>query len=234
MSRRAAGEGSILKRADGRWSAYVTLPSGGRRYFYGQTQQEVLRKLTEARRVLASGLPVPTHRLTVAGYLRDWLIAVKRNLKPRWDTGALRAVRARARRPRHRRYPARPLAAVPSGEALPAHARCRDEPDECAPPAHGSPRCARRSGSPRARGQERGAARRPTPNGASGDERAEPGAGAGPRGGGAGRLLEALLTTGLATGMRKGELLAYGGERSTSSGGPWPSPGRSSAPRRAW
>lgn len=83
MSRRASGEGSILKRADGRWSAYVTVPSGGRRYFYGQTQQEVLRKLTEARRVLASGLPLPTDRLTVGAYLRDWLIAVKRTLKPR-------------------------------------------------------------------------------------------------------------------------------------------------------
>jgi len=83
MSRRAAGEGSILKRADGRWSAYVTLPSGGRRYFYGQTQQDVVRKLTEARRVLASGLPLPTDRLTVAVYLREWLIAVKRTIKPR-------------------------------------------------------------------------------------------------------------------------------------------------------
>jgi integrase len=83
MSRRAAGEGSILKRADGRWAGYVTLPSGGRRYFYGKTQQEVVRRIAEARRALKSGLPLPSERLTVAAYLHDWLIAVKRTLKPR-------------------------------------------------------------------------------------------------------------------------------------------------------
>ena len=43
--RRANGEGTIYKRADGRWEGRITLDHGGRKALYGKTHQEVARKL---------------------------------------------------------------------------------------------------------------------------------------------------------------------------------------------
>jgi integrase len=48
MAKRANGEGTIYKRADGRWCASVSLELGRRKSFYGKTRQEV-RSLKEAK-----------------------------------------------------------------------------------------------------------------------------------------------------------------------------------------
>ena len=46
MGRRGNSEGTITKRADGRWEARISLPDGKRKSFYGKTRQEVARRLS--------------------------------------------------------------------------------------------------------------------------------------------------------------------------------------------
>jgi integrase len=68
------GQGTVTERRDGRWEARVMLPTGKRKCFYGKTQKEVERKLTEARRNLNIGVGViADERLTVAAYVAQWL-----------------------------------------------------------------------------------------------------------------------------------------------------------------
>lgn len=82
MKRRGNNEGSIRKRADGRWEALVSLPDGGRKSLYGKTRADVARKLAETLRDLAKGLPVPREQLTVEAYLLDWLELSKMRIRP--------------------------------------------------------------------------------------------------------------------------------------------------------
>jgi hypothetical protein len=44
MGRRGNNEGSISKRDDGRWMSRITVEGGKRKYFYGDTRQEVAKK----------------------------------------------------------------------------------------------------------------------------------------------------------------------------------------------
>ncbi len=86
MSRRSAGEGTFRKRLrkDGTvfWEARLPLPGGKRQSFYGDTKGEARRKMEEAKRLIAQGLPLPDDHLTVEAYLTRWLEG-RRNLKPR-------------------------------------------------------------------------------------------------------------------------------------------------------
>lgn len=67
MAKRGNNEGSIFKRADGRWAAslQVGYENGQRRRksFYGRTQSEVQAQLVEARRAIQQGLLVDPPRL---------------------------------------------------------------------------------------------------------------------------------------------------------------------------
>jgi integrase len=88
MARRGQNEGSIFKRADGRWCAQVNLGYvNGRRkrkYYYGDTRKEVQEKLTQTLRDVQQGLPVPTERLTVERFLARWLEdSAKPTVRPR-------------------------------------------------------------------------------------------------------------------------------------------------------
>lgn len=76
-TRRGNNEGTIYKRADGRWHAQLTLPDGSRKSYYGKTQKEVQQKLLEGRKALQGNLPVPNERQTVEMYLKDWLEMVQ-------------------------------------------------------------------------------------------------------------------------------------------------------------
>lgn len=67
-ARRAKGEGGLRKRSDGRWEATSHRPRGPRKYHYGATQAEALRK---KKRWEATNRPAGEHTL-----LRDWI--------PRW------------------------------------------------------------------------------------------------------------------------------------------------------
>jgi len=82
--RRGRGEGSIFKRADGRWSAEVSagLREDGRRRrrtLYGPTKRDVQRQLHE----LQSQGFIDATRLTVGQFLDHWLeTAVRPSLAP--------------------------------------------------------------------------------------------------------------------------------------------------------
>jgi integrase len=72
--RQGNGEGTIHRRADGRWEAMVTLPGGGRKSVYARTRAEVQREVTALRRSLDLGMPISRdERVQLAAYLSDWL-----------------------------------------------------------------------------------------------------------------------------------------------------------------
>jgi integrase len=85
--RRGHGEGSISKRADGRWEARVDLGwrngKRQRKVLYGRTRREVAEKLTTALSTVQEGGTVAPESLTVAAYLADWLDTVKASIRPR-------------------------------------------------------------------------------------------------------------------------------------------------------
>ena len=91
MARRGAGEGSIVKRADGRWMAQVDLGWAGgkrqRKFLYGKTRQEVARKLAAAVKAHQDGMPMSNERITVEAFLKDWLTSTRATVRPKtWQT----------------------------------------------------------------------------------------------------------------------------------------------------
>lgn len=86
---RGKNEGSIFRRADGRWSASVSLGwRGGKRWrkiLYGKTRSEVAEKLTAVLRDKSLGLPVADpERQTLAEFLDRWLNdVVKQGVRPK-------------------------------------------------------------------------------------------------------------------------------------------------------
>lgn len=87
--RRSNKEGSVYKRADGKWQAYIHLgyyPNGQpkRKRFTAATERECDDWLLERRMEQRKGLPISTDRQTVAQYLDEWLLtAVKPSVAPR-------------------------------------------------------------------------------------------------------------------------------------------------------
>jgi integrase len=87
MARRGAGEGSIYKRADGRWVGAVHLGYDDgrrrRRVVYGKTRRDVQESMTRALRDHQAGLQVQTDgRETVQHYLERWLDATRPSVRP--------------------------------------------------------------------------------------------------------------------------------------------------------
>ncbi|HUQ70685.1 MAG TPA: site-specific integrase [Planctomycetaceae bacterium] len=86
--KRGAGEGSITKRKDGRWSAILTVgySEAGkrlRRSVYGATKSEVTTKLTRLQNQKLDGTLTATTRITMGDYLDRWLgDAVKLSARP--------------------------------------------------------------------------------------------------------------------------------------------------------
>ena len=78
MSRERYGEGSIYERKDGRFSGYIVLENHKRKYFYGKTKKEVLDKLKKAQREQEDGMIVPGQRQTVKQFLEHWLENVQK------------------------------------------------------------------------------------------------------------------------------------------------------------
>src|SRR5262249_48726181 len=77
MARRGHNEGSIYKRADGRWAATSTVGYEGgkrrRKTYYGDTRKDVQEQLTVALRAQQQGLPLASDRQTVGSFLEEWL-----------------------------------------------------------------------------------------------------------------------------------------------------------------
>jgi integrase len=81
--RRGNGEGTIVKRADGRWAAAIIFDGYQRKWIYGKTRRDVSDRLRKIRSDVAEGRPVMNDRLTVAEYLNRWLYEVaKQRTRP--------------------------------------------------------------------------------------------------------------------------------------------------------
>jgi integrase len=81
-SRRARGEGSVYKTADGRFRAVLVIPHpdgsrSARKYVRGRSKADVVRKLDGLKREAAVGFPE-----TLGSYLARWVIAVAPTLRP--------------------------------------------------------------------------------------------------------------------------------------------------------
>lgn len=77
-ARRGNGEGSLFRRADGRWVGMVALghgPDGRRRRVKvtGRTRAEARAKVADTLRKVQDGLPVGDQRTTLEEFLSDWL-----------------------------------------------------------------------------------------------------------------------------------------------------------------
>ena len=76
MAKRGTGEGSIFKRANGRWYSALTYRDDfgevKRREVSGRTQAEVRAKLRELRERVEAGAPVKDASITMAAWLEDW------------------------------------------------------------------------------------------------------------------------------------------------------------------
>jgi integrase len=81
MGKRGNGEGSIIRRADGRWQARITLGGGKRISLYARTRQEVAHKLSETLRDRDKGLLAAGEPQTVDQYLASWLETVRPTLR---------------------------------------------------------------------------------------------------------------------------------------------------------
>jgi integrase len=78
MAKRVNNEGSIYKRADGRWCGQVLLgcnPNGTprRKMVYGATQAAAKQALERIKQSIEDGVDIQTKEQTIAAYLGDWL-----------------------------------------------------------------------------------------------------------------------------------------------------------------
>jgi len=87
--KRGNNEGTIVRRQDGRWMAAVTIGRDTimgepkRVYFYGKTRQEVAGKLVKALNDVRQGVFVKPIKLTVGQWLDTWLYEYKKlRLRP--------------------------------------------------------------------------------------------------------------------------------------------------------
>jgi len=81
--RRGNGEGTIVKRADGRWAAAIIFDGYRRKWIYGKTRRDVSDRLRKIRSDVAEGRPVMNERLTMSEYLNRWLYEVaKQRTRP--------------------------------------------------------------------------------------------------------------------------------------------------------
>ncbi|MBC7242350.1 MAG: site-specific integrase [Anaerolineae bacterium] len=79
---RGRGEGTIVKRTDGRYQASLQV-NGRRRTVYGRTRQEVAQKLKELQEWAERQGELPDSRRTVADLIRSWLETCEPTLKPK-------------------------------------------------------------------------------------------------------------------------------------------------------
>lgn len=87
-SRAAQGSGTIRQRTDGRWEGRYTVgrdPGTGKQKqcsIYGQSQQEVRKKLAAAITSIDEGMYLEPSKLSVGSWLDVWLREYNMNVKP--------------------------------------------------------------------------------------------------------------------------------------------------------
>jgi len=75
---RGNGEGTIVKRKDGRWMGVVTIgtdPKTGkpdRKYVYGKKKREVVKKMTELKQKLFNGTYIKQTDIKVSEWFKNW------------------------------------------------------------------------------------------------------------------------------------------------------------------
>lgn len=85
MSKRGNGEGSIVKRTDGRWQGSVVVGRGDdgrlvRKYIYGKTRSEVASKVYEVVRDIKNGDYIRAEKNPIVKeWLDNWLLLYKKN-----------------------------------------------------------------------------------------------------------------------------------------------------------
>lgn len=97
-TRRSNGEGSLYKRKDGRWggSVYFKTRDGKnvRKHFYGRTEMEVLKKMSDYSGSLAPISNISLDGKTFGELLEDWLLVFKKaSVSPRTFEGIFRNFR---------------------------------------------------------------------------------------------------------------------------------------------
>ena len=83
--KRANGEGTIRKRANGTWEARYCVEENGetvRRSVYGKTQAEVRKKLTEVGSEIDRGDYIKPDKITLAEWFDTWQADYLSNVKP--------------------------------------------------------------------------------------------------------------------------------------------------------
>ena len=84
MARRGHGDGSIYQRSDGRWAASISLEGRKRKTFYGKTRREVQEQLKTALHQQQQGMLVVAPQQKVGAFLTQWLEDVhKHTVRPR-------------------------------------------------------------------------------------------------------------------------------------------------------
>ena len=87
MARRGNGEGSIVKRSDGRWCAAVSLEGGRRKFIYGRTRHDVADRMAAALRDREHGVLLTSRPQTLAQFLARWLQdSVRPTVRPKTYT----------------------------------------------------------------------------------------------------------------------------------------------------
>ncbi|MHB8597500.1 MAG: tyrosine-type recombinase/integrase [Ktedonobacteraceae bacterium] len=79
MANRGHGEGSIYQRSNGRWVASISLEGRKRKTFYGKTRKEVQEKLRVALNEQKQGTLATGPQQTVKQYLEHWLEEVHKS-----------------------------------------------------------------------------------------------------------------------------------------------------------
>jgi integrase len=98
--RRGKGEGSIFRRADGRWCASIVIGRNEhgkriRRTVYGKVKNEVQTRLIEMQGQRQAGSLRDTRRQTVAEYLNHWLAVIAVKARPNTHAGYVDVVKRR-------------------------------------------------------------------------------------------------------------------------------------------
>ena len=84
MARRGHGDGSIYQRNDGRWAASISLEGGSRKTFYGKTRKEVQEQLKTALHQQQQGTLVVAPQQKMETFLVQWLEDVHKHVvRPR-------------------------------------------------------------------------------------------------------------------------------------------------------
>jgi integrase len=83
MKRRAKGEGSLVKRSDGRFQGSYVGSDGKRHYVYARTRKEASDKLTLMLKEMELGVFVAGPGQSVRQFLEAWLKDARARLRPR-------------------------------------------------------------------------------------------------------------------------------------------------------